>query len=435
MMMEKRATLILLLILSLILVSLPQIGVVKAESRIYIRADGSVEGTDKIQRDGNVYAFTGNIDGSIVVEKDDVVIDGAGYTLQGSGNGTGIEATNRSHVVITNNEIKEFDTGILLYESSFSTILGNKINLASKQEGILVRSTTNSRIINNNIENCVSGIYLDRSSRNITIRENDITGNVYGVTLYEGYSNILFGNSIANNSVGIYVVVSEHNRIYHNNFVNNTDQFKFHWFWMPPFAGARDNLWGYSYPYGGNYWSDYEERYPNATELDVPGIWNTPYLLAESNQDNYPLMAPITVFDAGMWEWTSYTVDVISNSTVSSFSFNPDEGALMRFRVDGEDGTTGFCRVTIPKDLLHTEGNWIVLVNGNSVTPSINEDSSNTYLYLTYPNSIKTIEIKGTTVIPEFPSWTPFLFMVVAVMVVTVTYRRNLRTQLKEEKR
>jgi len=68
--------LVLLLFLSVVLVSLPQIGVVKAQSMIYIRADGTVEGTDKIQREGNVYIFTDNINGEIVVEMDGIVVDG-----------------------------------------------------------------------------------------------------------------------------------------------------------------------------------------------------------------------------------------------------------------------------------------------------------------------------------------------------------------------
>ena len=38
----------------------------------------------------------------------------------------------------------------------------------------------------------------------------------------------------------------------------------------------------------GNYWSDYETRYPNAS-YDEFGIWNTPYVIDSSNQDNYPL--------------------------------------------------------------------------------------------------------------------------------------------------
>jgi len=66
----------LLLILSFMLVSIPEIGIVKAESTIYNRTDGRVEGTDKIQRIGNIYAFIDDLFDSIVVEKDDVVIDG-----------------------------------------------------------------------------------------------------------------------------------------------------------------------------------------------------------------------------------------------------------------------------------------------------------------------------------------------------------------------
>jgi len=57
---------------------------------IEIAEDGDVNGTDKIQRSGNVYTFTGDIVGSIVVFRNGIVIDGAGYTLQGNGTRTGI---------------------------------------------------------------------------------------------------------------------------------------------------------------------------------------------------------------------------------------------------------------------------------------------------------------------------------------------------------
>jgi nitrous oxidase accessory protein NosD len=39
----------------------------------------------------------------------------------------------------------------------------------------------------------------------------------------------------------------------------------------------------------GNYWSDYEEKYPDAEEIDTTGIWDTPYRIGRDN-DNYPLM-------------------------------------------------------------------------------------------------------------------------------------------------
>jgi hypothetical protein len=40
--------------------------------------------------------------------------------------------------------------------------------------------------------------------------------------------------------------------------------------------------------YFGNYWHDYEEKYPDAEETDSTGIWDTPYNVDE-DKDNYPL--------------------------------------------------------------------------------------------------------------------------------------------------
>ncbi|MDH5779210.1 MAG: hypothetical protein OEZ29_01285, partial [Candidatus Bathyarchaeota archaeon] len=80
---------------------------VKAIGTIYIRADGSIEGTTDIMTVDNVtYTFTDNINGSIVIERDNIVVDGAGYTLQGTGSGYGIELSYRSNVTIKNMEIK-----------------------------------------------------------------------------------------------------------------------------------------------------------------------------------------------------------------------------------------------------------------------------------------------------------------------------------------
>ena len=67
---------------------------VKAQSsNIYINADGEVVGTNNIQRNGDLYVLKGNISGGIAVQKSNIIIDGAGYTLEGHG-GTGIDLTN-----------------------------------------------------------------------------------------------------------------------------------------------------------------------------------------------------------------------------------------------------------------------------------------------------------------------------------------------------
>ena len=41
----------------------------------------------------------------------------------------------------------------------------------------------------------------------------------------------------------------------------------------------------------GNFWDDYEEKYPDAIQKD--DIWDTPYNIPEkNNMDNYPLVKP-----------------------------------------------------------------------------------------------------------------------------------------------
>jgi len=394
--------LILLLFLSITLVSLPQIEIVKAEGTIYIRSDGSVEGTDKIQQDGNVYTFTDDIFDPIVVQRDNIVVDGAGYILQGIGGGmgihgiTGVSIDDRSNVTVKNIQMKNFFYSIRLRNSSNNTIYGNKI-----------------------IENHF-GIDVSDSSFNI-ISGNTLTNNdAFCIYISSSSNNTIFGNNITNNERGITIYDSIGNMISHNNLINN-QKYQIH-------LRDANTTWDDGYPSGGNYWSDYK-----GTDNDGDAIGDTPYVIDENNTDNYPLMVPIKIFDAGTWEWIPFNVDVVSNSTVSGFSFNP-ESALIRLNIDGEDGTTGFCRVTIPKDLLTAEDSWTVLVDGASVTPTVNEDASNTYLYFTYNHGTKTVEIIGTDAIPEFPSWAILPLLLVATLVAILCKKRlpkNLSNQQK----
>jgi len=62
---------------------------VKASGTIYIRADGSIDPPTPniITADNVTYTFTDDNYDSIVVERNNIVVDGAGYTLQGTGSG------------------------------------------------------------------------------------------------------------------------------------------------------------------------------------------------------------------------------------------------------------------------------------------------------------------------------------------------------------
>lgn len=115
---------ILLLLLSFVVVSLLEVNIVDAnfmpiptpQPAFFIREDGRVDPpTAPIQRIGEVYTLTDDIAGyTIAVERDNVVIDGGGYTLLGNGNSTGIFIKNRHSVTVRNMEISNFYYGIRL---------------------------------------------------------------------------------------------------------------------------------------------------------------------------------------------------------------------------------------------------------------------------------------------------------------------------------
>jgi len=178
----------------------------KASGTIYIRADGSIEGTTDIMTVNNVtYTLTDNIfNQSIIVERDNVVVDGAGYTLQGIGDigSTGIDLTGRSNLTVKKMKIEVFWSGIVLEGSSNNTISGNRIT-NNTADGVKLEGSSNNRIYGNNITNNYSdGIDLQDSSNN-RIYGNNITKNYYGIFLPDSINNTISENVITNNGIGI----------------------------------------------------------------------------------------------------------------------------------------------------------------------------------------------------------------------------------------
>jgi len=162
-----------------------------ASGSIYIRADGSIYPSDAPISTGDyvTYTLTGNITidaygerYGIVVERDNVVVDGAGYTVQGiiaiDRSIDGIMLSGRSNVTIKNIEVKKFGWGIILDASSNNSIQGNTITNSYTGIGLFDFSSYNSIQGNNITSNNGYGIALIRSSNNI-LRENSMTNNKY----------------------------------------------------------------------------------------------------------------------------------------------------------------------------------------------------------------------------------------------------------------
>jgi parallel beta-helix repeat protein len=154
---------------------------VKASGTIYIRADGSVEpSTANITSTDNVtYTFISNIYDEIVVERDNIVVDGAGFTLQGTGSGVGIRLDCKSNVTIQNTHITDFDDGVVIGSSSNNTLSGNTIT-NSQWDGVFIfGSSYNNTLYGNNISNNKQfGVSVSWSSNN-TFSGNVINDNTY----------------------------------------------------------------------------------------------------------------------------------------------------------------------------------------------------------------------------------------------------------------
>jgi parallel beta-helix repeat protein len=185
----KASKVVFLVFLSILSIFAVNIQLVKSQSSgtIYIRSDGSVDpATAPVRRVGDVYTLTGNIDGSIVVERDNIVVDGAGYTLQGSE--TGIRPWWTKNITIKNMIINACSWGIDLSDSSNNKVYGN--NITNCGYGIEIRVLSNSNIISGNtVTNNDVGISIDLTSNNNILRNNSMINNNYNFNVDAGCVN------------------------------------------------------------------------------------------------------------------------------------------------------------------------------------------------------------------------------------------------------
>jgi 5'-nucleotidase/UDP-sugar diphosphatase len=266
-------------------------------ARIYIRPDGSVyPSTAPISRAGNVYTFTANIYEPIVIQTDNITVNGNGYMLQGVPSSYGFNLTGRSRVTIKNTYITGFHYGIFL-KSSFNCTIDSNAFTQCDGGGFWEESSTGNNITRNAMANNYVGILLTFSNNTNTITGNSIRNNPFGIMLTVSSNNTIRDNTVANNTLGgVYLDRANNNLIYHNNLLYNTPQ---------AVTSNSTNTWDNGYPSGGNYWSDYKARYPSAAEIDSSGIWNTSYVIDANNTDRYPLMSIQGIHDMAV---TSLTI-------------------------------------------------------------------------------------------------------------------------------
>lgn len=318
-------------------------------------------------------------------------------------------------IVSGNNVNGNFGNGIdVSYHSFNETVCGNDV-AGNSWYGILFFSSYNSTTYENETESSLNAIGLESWS-NSTVSGNNVTANGDGgIVLVRTCGNVVWSNNAVGNRYGILIDNSANNTIYHNNFINNTQQ--------AAISYSRSNFWDNNYPSGGNYWSYAgvdEKSGPSQDQNGSDGIDDAPYVIDANNTDLYPLMAPITSFNAGTWNGTFCKVEVESNSTVFNMQIDI-ANKTVSFNLSGPESTHGFFRVTIPniivQDLWH--GNYTVLLDSEQ-WPSANwTDTLNTYIYVDYAHLEHEVVI-----IPEFP-FTSMVWLATALSAVATALAKR----------
>lgn len=240
------------------------------KNTIYVGGTGSGNYTsiqnaiDNASNGDTVFVYNGTYHENVVVNKsitligenkESTIIDGkgtyhvvfipsdevniSGFTIQNSGN---------------------IYSGILITNHSKYSVVSNCIIL-NNWDGISLGCSSNNVISNNMILDNLNGISFDYFCNNNEISRNIISYNFcYGIQIpYSNNNNILHHNDMIENGQNV-----------HDNGDNDWDD-----------------------GWNGNYWEDYEEKYPYARKIWLKGIWSSPYEIpGRNNIDRYPLFNP-----------------------------------------------------------------------------------------------------------------------------------------------
>lgn len=390
--------------------------------------------------EGVLLAYSNNciVSGNNVTDNGDSIYYRGGIALYHSSNNhiymnnitanhnAGVELQYSLYNTVSQNNITKNGVGVHSYrDSHYNNFSGNR--LRNNLRGIRLLSSTNNTVYDNDIIGPgYYGISIETGSNNIL--RNNLVYNKHGIDVKSSYNNIT-GNTIMENwESGVFLQTGvKNNLFFHNNFVDNAEHVS-----LSYYSSRIINSWNNSYPSGGNYWTDYEDKYPNATELDNSGIWNTSYVINENNIDNYPLIAPTEPITRKFTAYNSLEVEIYSNSSISEFQFNTTSIKLS-FNVTGPAGTSGFCNVVVPENLLW--GNFSLFINGVPLVEGVNYtkayNGTHYTFAITYTHSEHIIEIEGTEVIPEFsPALILPLFIVLTMLaVVFAIIKKSKKTQ------
>ncbi|HLN89296.1 MAG TPA: hypothetical protein VK253_04455 [Candidatus Binatia bacterium] len=262
---RKLVCAVLFLVLTLSVFFVKPVSAQEPLQTIFIQPDGSVYPDNvPIQRNGDAYTFTDNIYAAIKIQKSNITLDGAGYTLSGPFNGT--------------------VTGLWVIGGG-----PNQANASLAQYvigvDIMGKNVDGLTIENLNIRNFSIGMYI--WTKNNTIVGNSVSDSIVGILL-SGSDTRIIKNYLSENRMGLffgfntpgdipYDITISQNSFEHNIVQLQGCQCKVY--------NLSETIHTWDNGKQGNYWSDY-----NGTDANHDNVGDTPYTVDPLDQDRYPLM-------------------------------------------------------------------------------------------------------------------------------------------------
>jgi len=254
-------------------------------------------------------------------------VPSSGIRLEGSSNNP------VSDCKIVNNNISHNCYGISLEGVSDVWLLENEIDCdtvgiegiyadTDKQENSYLTISRNNVTFTPDSSVSVHGIEVrgtvDKPTEHVHVHFNHVNNSrCYGLKLERVHLGDVNENTILYSGLyGIGLDYCFDVNVWHNSLIDNTDN------------GYDDgaNTWDRGNVTGGNYWSDYEEKYPDAN-CSIDGIWDKPYVIDFSSIDHYPFCSE--------YSWRAL---IIKNASTDKALYNRSEPVRISFVAQDNDG-------------------------------------------------------------------------------------------------
>jgi parallel beta-helix repeat protein len=318
-------------------------------NKIVIKEDGSVNST-ALQQYGNTYTLTSDITNqTLVIQKNDVVVNGANHALTFNGiegirienlrsvtvenfnfssKGACIYILNSTNIAVQNNNFTKVDTGIALVSSSNCSVIKNNFvsvggavfsfykggygqprnNVVS--QNMIYNAVSSGISLNDNFSLITDNVFINswnsvHGGDNATVARNTFINGSCGIEITS--QNQVYDNSLSNlYDEGIFLT-GFNSSIYRNTITNCSSaimiygpnsQIGGNTIWHNNFVNNTQLItlyYTWTFPTNnywdngkeGNYWSSY-----NGSDGNGDGVGDSPYTLGANCTDNYPLMQP-----------------------------------------------------------------------------------------------------------------------------------------------